>query len=82
MEATRQTISDGTYAPLSRPLYIYVNTSSLQNPEVVNFVEFYLQEAASLMKDVGYVALTPEEYQRELEKFRSFVKENTAAEPQ
>ena len=82
VEATRQTISDGTYAPLSRPLYIYVNTSSLQNPEVVNFVEFYLQEAASLMKDVGYVALTPEEYQRELEKFRSFVKENTAAEPQ
>ncbi len=76
VEPSIETISNGTYAPLSRPLYIYVNSTSVQNPKVVDFVNFYLSEAPSLLKDVGYVPLTPEEYQREQEKFDNFVKNN------
>ncbi|MFO8148099.1 MAG: PstS family phosphate ABC transporter substrate-binding protein [Bacteroidota bacterium] len=77
VEPTVETVSKGTYAPLSRPLFIYVNSSSIQNnPNVVDFVNFYLDEAPSLLKDVGYVPLTPEEYKREKKKFKEFVEEN------
>ena len=80
VEPSAETVSNGSYAPLSRPLYIYVNSSSLENPAVVDFVEFYLDEAPQLLQDVGYIPLTDEEYQREREKFSAFVQENTAAQ--
>lgn len=76
IEPSMETVSNGTYAPLSRPLYIYVNSTSIKNPKVVDFVNFYLEEAPSLLKDVGYVPLTPEEYKREQEKFQAFVDKN------
>ncbi|NJW51699.1 PstS family phosphate ABC transporter substrate-binding protein [Salinimicrobium oceani] len=75
VEPSTETVSNGTYAPLSRPLFIYVNSSSLENPSVVDFVNFYLTEAPSLLKDVGYIPLTDEEYKREQEKFTSFVEQ-------
>lgn len=80
VEPSTETVSNGTYAPLSRPLYIYVNSSSLENPAVVDFVNFYLKEAPGLLKDVGYIPLTNEEYKREQEKFSAFVKEHTTQE--
>lgn len=74
IEPSIQTVSEGTYAPLSRPLFIYVNSSSIQNnPKVVDFVNFYLNEAPSLLKDVGYVPLPAEKYEEQKEKFKSFV---------
>ena len=51
------TINDGTYAPLSRPLFIYVRKDALDNPAVLQFVEFYLQHSPALSAEVGYVAL-------------------------
>jgi phosphate transport system substrate-binding protein len=78
VEPSKETVSNGTYAPLSRPLYIYVNSASLENPAVIDFVEFYLDEAPQLLQDVGYIPLTSEEYQAEREKFAVFVKENSA----
>lgn len=78
VEPSTETVSNGTYAPLSRPLYIYVNSASLENPAVIDFVEFYLDEAPQLLQDVGYIPLTSEEYNREKEKFAAFVKENSA----
>ncbi len=68
-----ETVMNGTYTPLSRPLYLYVNSAGLDRPEVVEFVEFYLQNAAELVGDVGYVPMPEEAYQAELEKFRQFV---------
>lgn len=74
VEPNQETVSSGKYAPLSRPLFIYVNSSSVQkNPKVVDFVKFYLNEAPSLLKDVGYVPLTEEEYKEQREKFQNFV---------
>ena len=49
------TVENGTYAPLSRPLFIYVSPESAERPEVNAFVEFYLENAASLAGEVGYV---------------------------
>ena len=78
VEPSTESVSNGTYAPLSRPLYIYVNSASLENSAVIDFVEFYLEEAPQLLQDVGYIPLTSEEYNREKEKFAAFVKENSA----
>jgi phosphate transport system substrate-binding protein len=50
------TIADGTYAPLSRPLYVYVKVESLARPEIQEFVRFYLANAQQIAVEVGYVA--------------------------
>lgn len=76
IEPSIETVSDGSYSPLSRPLFIYVNSTSIQNPQVVDFVNFYLDQAPVLLKDVGYVPLPAEEYEREKEEFQNFVQNN------
>jgi phosphate transport system substrate-binding protein len=50
-----QTVQDGTYKPLSRPLYVYVKVESLARPEVQEFLRFYLATAQDLAEEVGYV---------------------------
>ena len=50
-----ETIASGTYNPLSRPLLIYVNVESLQKPQVLEFVKFYMEMGAELTAEVGYV---------------------------
>ncbi len=58
-----ETVKNGTYQPLSRPLFIYVNaTSAAFKPEVKAFVEFYLQNAPTLVKEVKYIPLPANEY--------------------
>ncbi|MFM7259908.1 MAG: PstS family phosphate ABC transporter substrate-binding protein [bacterium] len=54
---TTETIETGSYAPFSRPLFIYVSKSSAEKPEVAAFVEFYLKNAAELATEVGFVRL-------------------------
>ena len=57
-------VKDGSYAPLSRPIFIYVNTASLKKPIVAKFVEFYLTSAPDIVGRVGYVALPDEAYEQ------------------
>lgn len=64
VEPTHETIEKGTYAPFSRPLLIYVNKKAIERPEVKAFVGFYLQKAAKLSEEVGYVKLPAEIYSR------------------
>lgn len=54
------TVRDGTYKPLSRPLFIYARKSSLKRPEVSTFVKFYLENVHRLASDVGYVPVSDE----------------------
>lgn len=57
------TVMDGTYQPLSRPIFIYVNANSAAfKPEVKAFVNFYLDNAPTLVKEVKYVPLPAEDY--------------------
>lgn len=56
------TVLDGSYNPMSRPLFIYVNADSLKKPEVKDFVEFYLSNAAQMSKEVKYVPLSASAY--------------------
>jgi phosphate transport system substrate-binding protein len=76
---TIATVKDGSYSPLSRPLFIYVSSEAAKRPEVVKFVEFYLENAAELVGDVGYIALPAEEYARQLAHFKDFVAKSVAA---
>lgn len=59
-------INDGSYSPLARPMFIYVNNLSLQSEHVEAFVRFYLNNAAELAEEVGYVGLPEDEYQSQL----------------
>lgn len=63
VEPTAETIETGTYAPFSRPLFIYVNAKSAKRPEVKIFVEHYLENAADMAESVGYVGLPDEIYE-------------------
>ncbi len=62
VEPTRETVESGEYAPLSRPLFIYVKRSALQRDAVRQFVRFYLESARELVPEVGYVPLPQERY--------------------
>lgn len=69
-----ETVRNKTYAPLSRPLFIYVNSKAAKRPEAVRFIEFYLQSAEELTKAVGYVPMTEDEYRAQQEKFNNYIK--------
>jgi len=66
---SEQTIMDGTYQPLSRPIFIYVNKKATERPEVKEFVEFYLKNAPKLVKQVKYVPLPDRAYKLAEERF-------------
>lgn len=66
-----EAVIDGSYQPLSRPLFIYVAESAAQRPEVRKFIEFYLTEGAKLAGDVGFVPLPEQASQVALEHFRN-----------
>ena len=68
VQPTPETVKAGQYAPLSRPLFIYVNRAALARPEVSAFVRFYLENAAELVPEVGYVPLEAAEYQQSLSR--------------
>ena len=70
---TMETVKNGTYAPLSRPLYIYVSKETAKKVEVSSFVNFYLKNAAEVAKTVGYVPLPDEDYASSIQKFNNFV---------
>ena len=76
VKPTLETVKNGTYTPLSRPLFIYVNSTSVKSPEVVEFVNFYLENAGELATDVGYIPLPAALYTEQQESFRIFVESN------
>ena len=73
VQPTLETVSIGTYAPLSRPIFIYVNNSIKDRKEVQEFTKFYLDNAANLVQDVGYIPLPSSEYEIESEKLLNFL---------
>jgi phosphate transport system substrate-binding protein len=65
VQPNAESIESGRYAPLSRPLLLYVNRASLAEPAVRRFVEFYLGAAPLLAEEVGYVPLSAGTYRAE-----------------
>jgi phosphate transport system substrate-binding protein len=70
---TPETVQDGTYQPLARPVFIYVNADAPERSEIQSFVEFYLNpvNANELVREVGYIALPERVYELALERFNA-----------
>lgn len=69
-----ETVKNKTYAPLGRPLFIYVNSTAGTRKEIQEFVKFYLDNTNALSKDVGYIPLADNELADMKSKWQDFVK--------
>jgi phosphate transport system substrate-binding protein len=63
-------VINGSYEPLSRPIFIYVAEKALQRPEVKKFVEYYMKHGAKLSKEVKYVPLPDKAYATNLDHLK------------
>ena len=68
LQPNPENIKDGTYKPLSRPLYLYVNKAALKQPKVMEFMQYYLNNAGQFAPQVGYVSLDDKLYKDQLAK--------------
>jgi phosphate transport system substrate-binding protein len=66
---THKTIEDGTYQPLSRPIFIYVRKDEAERKEIQDFVHFYLGAGVKLVNEVGYVELLASSYVNATKRF-------------
>lgn len=71
VKPSEKTVRDGTYNPLSRPLFIYVRKDALERPEVEAFVRFYLENAAALASFEQYVPVSEEVDKKNWEVFEA-----------
>jgi len=72
VEPSTETVSDGSYAPFARPLFIYVNADAAElKPELQAFVNYYLSNAQFLARVVGYIPLSTEAYNLASEHFEN-----------
>src|SRR3954471_4080866 len=62
-----EAVEKGSYSPLARPIFIYVNAKSLAKPEVREFVEYYMKKGGELSREVKYVPLPDSAYKSALE---------------
>ena len=66
---SEETVVEGRYQPLSRPVFIYVNKRSAERPGVKEFVEFYLRNAPKLVRRAKYIPLPDRAYNLAAERF-------------
>jgi phosphate transport system substrate-binding protein len=66
-----ETVGNGTYRPLSRPIFIYAKVKALDRPEVKSFIDFYLSQGNALVQEVGYIPLKASEYELARTRFTS-----------
>jgi phosphate transport system substrate-binding protein len=62
VEPSLEAVINGTYQPLARPIFIYVNAKSLDRPEIKEFVQYYMKNAEALVREVKYVPLPAKAY--------------------
>lgn len=68
---SKETVENGQYVPLSRPIFIYVNAKAADRPEVKEFVDFYLANSPKFVSEVAYVPLPAEAYEQAKTNFQS-----------
>ncbi len=69
-----ETVKNKTYTPLSRPLFIYVNSKAVERKEVQEFIHFYIDHAGQLSKEVGFIPMTDAEYETQRARWNEFIK--------
>ncbi len=74
--ATNETIQDGSYRPLSRPLFLYVNKAALKKPETAAFLRYYFsEEGSALIPETGFIELRKEQFFEQRNKLEAAIKE-------
>ncbi|HRH15011.1 MAG TPA: PstS family phosphate ABC transporter substrate-binding protein [Azonexus sp.] len=68
---TAEHIRDGSYQPLSRPVFMYVNEKSLEKPAVKEFVEYFMKNGARLVQEANYLPLPAKAYVSNLERMNA-----------
>ncbi len=68
-----ETVANGTYQPLARPIFIYVSKVAIARPEVNAFVEYYLKNSEKLVKEVRYVPLPAHAYELAMARYKKGV---------
>lgn len=68
-----ETVKNKIYTPLSRPLFLYINSTAAKRPEVETFVNFYLDQMQTLVEEVGYISLNNDEIKQVKEKWIQFL---------
>lgn len=71
---TQENIKNGLYTPLSRPVFIYTDVKKL-NPHSLKFLEYYLQNCTKLAQDVGFIALSQDFHEQNLQKLKRAINE-------
>jgi phosphate transport system substrate-binding protein len=74
VKPSRETVLDGTYQPLARPLFLYVNVKALERPEVAELIKFALANAGQLSDEVGYIGLPEQVYELVLHRVEKRIK--------
>lgn len=67
VEPSAESVVNGTYQPLARPIFIYVNAKAVERPEIREFIEFYMKNAEALVKEVKYMPLPAKAYAHNVE---------------
>ncbi len=65
------TVENGTYFPLSRPIFIYVSEKAAKKPEVKEFTDYYLKNVGELAKQVKYIPLPQKAYSMATKNFKA-----------
>ncbi|MDQ3611386.1 MAG: phosphate ABC transporter substrate-binding protein, partial [Actinomycetota bacterium] len=61
VEPSTETVLDGTYKPLGRPLFIYATTKTVERPEGLAFLEYYIENSDEIAEQALYVPLSDEQ---------------------
>lgn len=67
---TNETVSNGSYQPLSRPEFIYINRLAAEKQHIQDYIQFYLENAAVLAEEVGGVPLPEKVYDLAFDRFK------------
>jgi len=73
IKPTRDTVENGTYQPLSRPLFLYVRKASADKPQIKAFIDFYFEQANELVSEVGYIPFPADAYDLVQKRFEKRV---------
>ena len=74
-----ETVQDGTYTPLARPLFIYPSADALAKPEFDAFMEYYLANVNSVSEQVGFIGLTEEQMTQNQQKLEKLISANSGS---
>ena len=74
VEPSSANVENGSYVPLSRPIFVYVNVKSLAKPEIKEFINFYMANVDKLTREVKYVPLPKAVYDANLKHVKELKK--------